>query len=193
MAQWIRILLSVQGTWVRSWSGKIPHTERQLSPGATSSKPASPRVCAVGNRRSHHNEKAKHCKEILLVTTREIPPQAMKTQSSKKLKKKKGQRSKTIKKKNQTILQSKRCKGNRAHGPASLRLPDHPSPQGREWQWTKPRSLCFAWISQQHVPPGTGNMIMFLHTWCLQNSRTPLSCEAQVSSSSNWESLDCSQ
>ena len=35
MAQWIRIHLPVQGKWVQSLSGKIPHTLGHLSPGVT--------------------------------------------------------------------------------------------------------------------------------------------------------------
>ena len=31
MVQWIRIHLPMQGTWVDSWSGKIPHATEQLS------------------------------------------------------------------------------------------------------------------------------------------------------------------
>ena len=47
VAQWLRIRLPVQGTWVPLdkefpdlWSGKIPHAAEQLSPNATSTEPA---------------------------------------------------------------------------------------------------------------------------------------------------------
>ena len=33
--QWLKILLPMQGTWVWSWSGKIPHDKGQLNPHAT--------------------------------------------------------------------------------------------------------------------------------------------------------------
>ena len=37
---WIRVHLLMQGTRVRSWSGKIPHATEQLSPCATATEPA---------------------------------------------------------------------------------------------------------------------------------------------------------
>ena len=40
VAQWLRICLPMQGTQVRSWSGKIPHAMDQLSPCATTTEPA---------------------------------------------------------------------------------------------------------------------------------------------------------
>ena len=41
VAQWLRICLPMQGTWVQSLVGKIPHATEQLSPCATTTEPAS--------------------------------------------------------------------------------------------------------------------------------------------------------
>ena len=68
MAQWLRIRLPMEGTWVRALAGKIPHAAEQLSPCATTTEPVlqslrattpeprrlEPVLC---NKRSHRNEK----------------------------------------------------------------------------------------------------------------------------------------
>lgn len=41
VAQWIRIYLIVQGTWVSPWSRKNPHAAEQLGPGATTTDPCA--------------------------------------------------------------------------------------------------------------------------------------------------------
>ena len=40
VVQWLRICLPMQGTWVKPWSGKIPHAADQLSPCATTTETA---------------------------------------------------------------------------------------------------------------------------------------------------------
>ena len=32
VAQWLRVCLPMQGTWVHPWSGKIPHATKWLDP-----------------------------------------------------------------------------------------------------------------------------------------------------------------
>ena len=56
MVQWLRICLPMQGTHVRSLSGKILHALEQLSPGATNTEAhiLEPVLC---NKRSHRNER----------------------------------------------------------------------------------------------------------------------------------------
>ena len=39
VAQWLKIRLPVQGTWVRALVRKIPHATEQLSPCATNTEP----------------------------------------------------------------------------------------------------------------------------------------------------------
>ena len=39
VAQWLRIRLPVQETWVQAWSGKIPHVTEQLSLCTTTTEP----------------------------------------------------------------------------------------------------------------------------------------------------------
>ena len=40
MAQWLRIRLPMQGTWVRALVREDPHATEQLSPRATTTEPA---------------------------------------------------------------------------------------------------------------------------------------------------------
>ena len=60
------ICLSIKRTWVKSWSGKIPHHAEQLSPRGTTTEPTlqGPRATTtelvLRNKRSHHNEKPTH-------------------------------------------------------------------------------------------------------------------------------------
>ena len=42
LAQWIRICLPMQGTWVLSWFGKVPHATKQLSLCTTSAEAQVP-------------------------------------------------------------------------------------------------------------------------------------------------------
>ena len=46
-AQWLRIFLPMQATWVGSWFRKIPHASRPLSPRATTTEPTSSRTHAL--------------------------------------------------------------------------------------------------------------------------------------------------
>ena len=72
VAQWLRIHLPMQGTWVRAlrfepWSGKISHAAQQLSPRATTTEARMPQLLkpvhlepVLRNKRSHRSEKLVH-------------------------------------------------------------------------------------------------------------------------------------
>ena len=83
VVQWLRIHLSMQGTWV--WSRKILHAAKQLNLHATTAEPMC-RTCGssqtlepvLGNQRSHRNEKP------LLAVTGESRRGAVKTPHSQK-------------------------------------------------------------------------------------------------------------
>ena len=71
--------------WAPPRFRKIPHTEEQLSHGATTAEPTQPTArVALRNKRSHSNEKPARCNWRVAqhTTTRESPSTAMKTQSS---------------------------------------------------------------------------------------------------------------
>ena len=107
VAQWLRILLPMQGTWVRSLVQEDPTCCRATKPmhhnySSCALEPASHNYCAhepqllkpthiepmLRSKRSHRNEKPMHHNEEqpLFAATRESPRTATKTQCSQKQK-----------------------------------------------------------------------------------------------------------
>ena len=68
------------------WSWKIPHVSRQLSPCATTTEPARPRVHAPNKSYSNESLHTTTREQPPLLTTRESPGAATKTVQSKKQK-----------------------------------------------------------------------------------------------------------
>ena len=112
MVQWLKILLPMQGTWVRALVPEDPTCHRATKPvshnyQACALEPMSPNYWSLRalepvlcNKRSHHNEKPVHCSEEKprLAATSKSPRAATKTQCSQKIKINKSKKRKKKKK-----------------------------------------------------------------------------------------------
>ena len=96
MAQWFRICLPTQGTWVRALVWEDPTCRGATKPASHNYWACVPQLLKpvrlepiLRNKRSHRSEKPVHCKEEQppLDATRESPRTATKTQHSQKKKK----------------------------------------------------------------------------------------------------------